>query len=296
MRWPLAAGLLAVVIVVLLMGGVVLARRAQSADTGPASPTAAATSLPEVSPTSLATAPPQARAAIASTPRAQATPATAATDGANTSDGASPPGAPATAVTDGANASDGTTSGAQPTSAAAATPPAATPPATPIVNPLSVVLLNGTPQVVPGGPTAEATPTQWYAQTGDVSADLSGELQTAYQHFWDVRAQALLDLDPGPLSGVMDGEALQNETAALDQLRAENQSQQIEVQHHIQIRHATSEDATIFDTYVSRTVLVDLETGEAQPPSPYGTWRLAYHFRKLNGAWKVVEAVQLAYS
>jgi hypothetical protein len=115
----------------------------------------------------------------------------------------------------------------------------------------------------------------------------------AYLHFWDVRAKALMDLDPSPLGEVLDGPALQREVAGLDSLRAQNQAEQMDIQHHILVMHATDDDATIFDQYVSQIVPVDLTTNEPLPAEPTGTWWLAYHFRKLAGTWKVVKAVRI---
>src|SRR5262249_54994802 len=132
----------------------------------------------------------------------------------------------------------------------------------------SVVVVEGTPRVVAAGatPPAVPTPTEWWNQANDVPQPVADELGAAYSHFWQVRAQALLDLDPAPLSNVMDGAALHREQTTLAGMRAQNQAEQVDVQHNLQVVHATDSEATIFDNYVFRAVPIDLETNETQAP------------------------------
>lgn len=262
-RWPIAASLVGVLVVVVLLGGVLVARRMQaSGDVAVQTVTA----IPRTS-----------------TPLAAATP---------TSQGTAVPTSGVAAAT------------AAPTRAALTTEPtsqpqtAATPlPAATADAAVSIVIDNGTPRVFAAGsePTPAPTPTEWWNQYNAVSPELANELTGAFEHFWQVRAQALLDLNTAPLSEVMAGPLLQREVAGLDQMREQNQAAQIEVQHHMQIIHATNTDATIVDNYTSHTVPIDLASNELGTPSPVGTWHLAYHFQKLSGTWKVVEAVQLQY-
>jgi hypothetical protein len=267
LSWPIAAALVIGFVLLVLVGGVFVARRVQSNDSAQV---ASATPQPTRISATAATTPPTV-ATLAPTIAATRQVATSVT---NTVQG-STPGAVATG-------------GAQATSPSAAV---ATPSAADSVT-FSVVSVNGTPRVV-AGPAAVATPTEWWNQSNAVSPQLADELNAAYQHFWQVRAQALLDLDPSALPNVMDGAALQREQANLDSLRAQNQSEQIDVQHRIQIMHATPDDATIFDNYTSRVIPVDLTTSEPQDSGPASSWFLAYHFQKLSGSWKVVEAIQI---
>ena len=279
MRWPLAAGLVLVVLMVLFVGGVILARRAQQGELADApgllTPVASETtplpsvtsfaaraisvSTPAVDRSSLATAPTPARPGGApQTPEARPTPAPSARSGA------APAGTATSVATPGGE--------------------------------FSLALVNGTPRVfAPGQAPVQPTPEAWYAQVAPVDPALANQLQDAYLHFWQVRAQALLDLDTRPLGDVMTGDVLQREIAAIDRLRDQDLTQQIDVQHHLQLLHATAEEAALVDEYISHVVPIDRVTSEALAPSPETISRLAYHFRKLSGTWKVVEAVQLEY-
>lgn len=270
LRWPLAVALVGALVIVVLVGGVVLARRLQASGD--------VVSVDSTTATRVVTAPvaaPPATAIATATPLATARPAATPTVAA----------APPTAVP-----------------ATATPPPAAAATAQPVDTPtakgdstVSIVLDNGTPRVIGAGTPLPPppTPTQWWSQSNTVSPELATELTNAFQRFWQVRAQAMLDLNTAPLTTVMDGPLLQREQAGLDQMRAQNQAEQIDVQHHMQITHATDTEATIVDNYTSHTVPVDLASNELGTPSPVGTWHLAYHFQKLGGTWKVVEAVQL---
>lgn len=267
MRWPLAATLVGALVVILLVGGVVLARSRAAgelvAEQSVAAPRALTPAAATPPPTAIGTA----------TEFATARPAAAAP-----------------------------TATVAPAQTAATTPltsvpqPAATAPAVATRAPDASIVIDssGTPQVFAAGTQPpQPTPSEWWNQSNSVSPELANELTSAFQHFWQVRAQALLDLNTAPLSGVMDGPLLQREVAGLDQMREQNQGEQIEVQHHMQIIHATETDATLVDNYTSHTVPVDLASNELGAPSPVGNWHLAYHFQKLGGTWKVVEAVQL---
>jgi hypothetical protein len=268
MSWPIAATLVIGMVLLILVGGVFVARRVQSND---ATQVASTTPQPtSVRATAAATAP-----TFVATPQATAAPTPRVATLVTTRVQGNTPVAAATPAVQG-------------TSGAAAV---ATPAPTQVVA-FSVVMANGTPQVVAGG-AAVATPTEWWNQSNAISPQLADELNAAYQRFWQVRAQALLDLDPSALPGVMDGAALQREQANLDSLRAQNHGEQIDVQHRIQIMHATPDDATIFDNYTSRVVPVDLTTNEPQASGPSRSWFLAYHFLKFSGNWKVVEAIQI---
>jgi hypothetical protein len=266
-RWPAAAGLVATLVVVILVGGVVLARRVQTTDVAPV---ASATALATADRTSVPT---PTVAAAATTAQATLTVAAATPLPATT-----PPPAATPALA--------------PTLPAAA---GAMPEGTPGGADFSVVFVNNTPQVVAAGatPPAVPTPTEWWNQQNTYPPALGDEVNAAYNHFWQVRAQALLDLDPSSLPTVLDGSALQRELQNLDTLRENDQAQQIDIQHHAQVMHATDADATVFDNYTSRIVTVDLSTNEPVAQSPSGDVFLAYHLQKLSGAWKVVEAVQI---
>lgn len=268
--WPIAAAIILILLVTFLGGGVVLARLSQTGGIMATSSMVVATPRP----TSVQ---PGGNTLSAALPRDE-TP----TSGLLTTPLAAGQAAPVAQATPAAN-----TRGDPP--AVLRTPGPASTVQSGVIN---YVVVNGTPQLLPAGaPTP--TPQDWWAQSGPVSPDLGNALGAAYQHFWDVRAQVELTLDPAPLAQVEDGVELHADTAALDDLRAQHQRQQINVQHHIQIIHATPDDAAVRDDYVSYAIPLDPDTNQPLTPTPDSTSHLMYHFQKLDGVWKVVDAVQV---
>ena len=118
----------------------------------------------------------------------------------------------------------------------------------------------------------------------------------AYNQFWQVRAQALYELDASSLSRVMAGNLLEAERRAIDDLRAQNLAQHVDVDHNARVLHVTDDEAAIEDKYLSRTVMVDASSKEPLEPPPSVPWTLAYRLRKMDGAWKVVDSVRVRYA
>jgi hypothetical protein len=140
------------------------------------------------------------------------------------------------------------------------------------------------------------TPTSWWDDERPVGDQaLSNEVLQAYHQFWQVRAEALYELDASKLVGVTAGTLLEGERRAIENLRAQNQAQQVDVDHNARVLHATHDDAAVEDVYLSRTVRVDAESKAPLEPVPSASWRLAYRLRKLDGVWKVVDSVRVSY-
>src|SRR5438105_12346322 len=64
----------------------------------------------------------------------------------------------------------------------------------------------------------QSVPNWWERRTYEWR--LAPIVTTAYDNFWDIRAHALLALDPKMLQGVMAGNALAKDVAAMDTMRA----------------------------------------------------------------------------
>jgi hypothetical protein len=139
-------------------------------------------------------------------------------------------------------------------------------------------------------------PNSWWELQQPVEASTRAELLQAYNQFWQVRAQALYELDSTQLGQVTAGPALEGEQRAIEQLKEKNQAQQVSVEHNPRILYASTDDAAIEDQYLSRSVLVDAESKQPLEPTPASTWRLAYRLRKIDGIWKVVDSVRVTYA
>jgi hypothetical protein len=138
--------------------------------------------------------------------------------------------------------------------------------------------------------------TNWWELQQSVEPSTSAELLRAYNLFWQVRAQALYELDSTQLAQVTAGPALEGEQRAIEQLKEKNQAQHVNVEHNPRILYASTDDAAIEDQYLSRSVLVDAESKQPLEPTPASTWRLAYRLRKIDGIWKVVDSVRVTYA
>jgi hypothetical protein len=158
----------------------------------------------------------------------------------------------------------------------------------------TLVMVDGTPRIIgPGTPAPTPAPVEWWNDERSVPRELVLEIEQAYNHFWDVRGQAFLEANPAPLADVMDGKVLQSDLAAMRDLQAQGRAQRIEVRHNARILHAGPDEAAIEDDYVSTVVDVDVVTKEPVETTTPGAWQIAYRMRKVNGTWKVVDAVRL---
>jgi hypothetical protein len=255
--WPLAAGGVLVMVLVVL-AALVVVRRGERPVTAPSAPIVP-TALTAVEPTAISTTAPAFATAVApplAKPAATAAPIT--------------PAAPPTAVPAAASATDQATGSAK------------------------LVRVEGTPRIMGPGTAAPTPPSvAWWNDERSVPRELVSEIEQAYNRFWDVRGQAFLDANPEPLADVMDGKVLQNDLAAMRALQAQGRAQRIEVRHNARILHAGPDEAAIEDDYVSTVVDVDAITKKPVESTTPGAWQIAYRMRKVDGTWKVVDAVRL---
>ena len=159
-----------------------------------------------------------------------------------------------------------------------------------------VVTVRGTPVVVPEAAVADtpATGPDWWNLEQPVDPSLAQQIEQAYNRFWAIRTQALLADDADSIAQVMDGQQLSGERQVIDQLRSQNQAEKVDVQHNARVLHASEDEAAVLDQYINRTVLLDLTTGQALDSAPNELWQMAYELRKVDGAWKVIQAVNVA--
>jgi hypothetical protein len=163
---------------------------------------------------------------------------------------------------------------------------------TPILE-IKYFVVNGT-QVAIGPGTPTPTIPWWQVRQDATDAHVKAIID-GYLHFWDVRAQALYALQPELARQVMTGTPLDNELKAIDEFRAKNQAQRVEVDHSITVLWATSDEGAVVDTLGDRSTMVDLTaTPEPAPPQPTSPYRMAYRLKRApNGVWQVVDSVRM---
>lgn len=177
-----------------------------------------------------------------------------------------------------------------PTAAAVVQPTATTAAATPSVGLTPVAQVRETatseampvPTVSPFAVTARAT----------VSPELQTEVGDAYQTYWQVRAEALYDLDTTHLPEVMAGDHLASAEDLIAQLRIEGRAILTDVTHKYVVLDATSDTATVLDEYVDNSVYVDPLTHDKLTQPQGDTLKEQYEMNKIDEAWKVVTLIR----
>jgi hypothetical protein len=194
------------------------------------------------------------------------------------------------------------TVGAAPTTPRQALAPATLPPAT---NPTATALPTGRPTPAPTAqPTAlpraatepsaaAAVQTPEQSPLPTVAPDLRREVETAYSHYWDARAQAVWTLDPAALDDVATGDELLALQRDVDQLRTDGRAIKAEVEHQFTVVSVAGDEAQVADRLRDFSIYVDASTKEPLPGqvrpdeanAPLST--ILYFLHNEGGTWKV---------
>jgi hypothetical protein len=141
----------------------------------------------------------------------------------------------------------------------------------------------------PTPPAAAETPTP----EPTVDPALAAEISAAYQHYWEVRAQALLDLDGSELPDVATGPHLQVLETRIEELRSEGKAIHTKGQHRYQVTEASAEEAFISDEYISGSFYVSTVTGEQVSEPTDDDIKEVFRMTREMGEWKVIETGQV---
>jgi hypothetical protein len=139
---------------------------------------------------------------------------------------------------------------------------------------------------------AAAVPTVVASPTGlpVASSPLEREIEQAYLKYWDIRSEALYNLDPRRLPEVMAGAELEREQQQVSELKAQGRAVKTDVEHRIAFVRVGEANAELYDEYVNRSYLIDAQTKQAiRTPGPGGTAKVSYRLQKIDGVWKVVD-------
>jgi hypothetical protein len=141
-------------------------------------------------------------------------------------------------------------------------------------------------------PDASGVPAVTPTPAPTVNPELAAEIEAAYLHYWDVRAQALFDLDTTHLSEVMGGRHLQVVSDRIEQLRSEGHAIRTDVMHIYEVARASPAEAIVNDNYHDNSVLVDLETQEEIAPPSGEDFKIVFQLQLIDNAWKVIDSGQ----
>jgi len=145
-----------------------------------------------------------------------------------------------------------------------------------------------TPRPVPATATLPVASSPSPSPRPTVDPVLADEVSQAYQHYWQVRAEALFDLDASRLPEVMAGEHLADGQQLIAELRSEGRAIQTDVEHHFSVIQASSDSARVADTYIDHSVYVDPVSHDPVSAQADGTVREVYEMNKIDGAWRIV--------
>lgn len=163
--------------------------------------------------------------------------------------------------------------------AATAAPTATAPPPTLAASPTTV-----SRSVAPLNPAASAAPA--------VDPALAHEVSVAYERFWRVLSQALLDLDTTNLPEVMDGDYLVNTQQLINDLRTEGRAIKTQVVLSYSVVSTTSESSSVLDDVEDNSIYVNIGTEDPITSPKADQIRVVYRLNNLSGAWKVVDSVR----
>jgi hypothetical protein len=170
--------------------------------------------------------------------------------------------------------------------AATATSPAA-PTAAATSAPTQVVAVeSATPTSAPVVGSVSPTPSP------TVEPTLAAKVGAAYERYWQVRSQALLDLDKSHLSEAMGGDHLASTSNLIDQLIEENRAIQTSVDHDYQVVKASEGSAEIFDDYLSSSFYIDPQSLRPLSAPASDELRVLYQMINIDGVWKVIDSVR----
>jgi hypothetical protein len=135
-----------------------------------------------------------------------------------------------------------------------------------------------------GEPTATARPT-----LDPVSV---AEIDQAYDKYWQVRSQALLNLDKSHLAEAMGGAHLNSISQRIDELKIEQRAIKTDVDHESRVVSLSGDIAQLVDDYISNSVYVDPVSNQPLTDPSSDELQVLYTLNKTAGTWRVVDSVR----
>ena len=147
--------------------------------------------------------------------------------------------------------------------------------------------------ITAASPAASAAAAPGASMFRVASTPLEQEIEQAYLHYWDIRRQAYLNLDPSILTKVEAGAKLAREQRQLEDFKAQGRAARLDVDHRIAIVKATADSAIVYDEYLNKSVFVDAQTQQDIPTaSPPAVEKISVDLQKVDGIWKAVDGAQ----
>jgi hypothetical protein len=142
-------------------------------------------------------------------------------------------------------------------------------------------------------PAAATSPTPTVVARPSATPDPEVEVLTAYANYWELYAEAVLNLDHSILTGVASEEELQQVREEIEALRANGVALRVVIEHRPTVIELTDTSATVFDEMTNNSFYVDPETHE--PPEGEGSGETlvdTFFLEKVDGQWMVIRSIR----
>lgn len=146
------------------------------------------------------------------------------------------------------------------------------------------------PTVTATVPAATFTPT---IPPPTATPDLEAEVLGAYLTYWDLYAEAVLNLDETGLVGTASDEELQQVRDEIAMYRSQGVALRVVIEHRPVVLEMTDTTATVFDEMTNNSFYVDPETHE--PPEGDGSGETlvdTFFLEKVDGRWIVIRSIR----
>lgn len=148
-------------------------------------------------------------------------------------------------------------------------------------DPTATITVAADPSPTPTSPQPTSTP------------DPGAEVITAYLRYWELYAEAVLNLDRSVLIGVASEEELQQVQEEIETLRADGVALRVVIEHRPTVIELTDTAATVFDEMTNNSFYVDPDTHE--PPEGEGSGETlvdTFFLEKVDGQWIVIRSIR----
>jgi hypothetical protein len=161
-----------------------------------------------------------------------------------------------------------------------------------------IIALTQAPLILFSNATATASPATSAPQSSETSTPLptveptlGAEVGQAYENFWRVRSQALLELDGTHLPEVMDGDFLTSFESSLQHLAEQGRAIKTQVSLNYAVIEVVGNSAIVHDGIEDNSYYVVAGTEQPLSDPSNDFLRLEVTLNKVDGAWKVVKSV-----
>jgi|SRR5581483_1919843 len=119
------------------------------------------------------------------------------------------------------------------------------------------------------------------------------DVANAYQHYWQVYSDALLNVDSSHIADIATGDEATRIQSEIDGIRKQKEAVRVVVKHSYFVFDVTATQAKVYDEITDGSYTVDPVTKQAgNIPTDTNLEKDTYFFEFLNGGWKVTKSTR----